>query len=101
MFQPLDGPAAHDTISVGTGAVVEAKIGASSLEERKVLTIQPTDKLYIYWGDGSGIPSVGTVSADGITLFKNGVYTFEASRSQPIYMLSVSGTIDVKVVERS
>lgn len=101
MFQPLDGPASHDTISVDTVTVVEAKIGASPLEERKVLTIQPTDKLYIYWGDGNGAPSAATVAADGITLFKNGVYTFEAGESQSIYMLSVSGTIDVKVVERS
>lgn len=100
MLLPLDGPAVHNTLTVDNITVVEAKVGASALNERKVLTIQPDNKLYVYFGDGISTPSAGTVSTDGFLLFKNSINTYEASCDQPIFLLSDSGTINVKIAER-
>ena len=87
---PLDGPSAQDVISVTTQ--VEAKVGASALGERKVVTIQPTDgKLYVSFVSGE----------DGFLCFKNGIYTFEASEQQPLYIKAFTGTVAVVIAERA
>jgi len=101
MFQPLDGPSAHATLSVDTTTVQEVKVGASALEERKVVTIQPSNKIYIYFGDGISAPSSATVVANGMTLFKDALMSFEATCMQPVYILSVSGTVVVRIAERA
>jgi len=102
MLQPLDGPSAQGTLSsVGTVTVVEAKVGGSPLEERKVVTLQGDAKFYVYFGDGSSTPSAATVTSDGITVFKDQVTSFEASASQPLFVLALSGTVDIKIIERA
>lgn len=102
MYEVLDGPAKQTTLSVTNAAVVEAKVGTTAFSERKVVTIQPTSKnVYVYFGDNGTTPSVTTVQNDGIKLYKNGVYSFEATDTQPIWLLAVSGTSNVKVVERA
>ena len=100
-FQQLDGPSVQGSLTVNTVTVQEIKVNASALEERKVITIQPTNKVKIYFGGNGSAPSAATVSADGLTLFKDALMSFEASTSQPVYILAVSGSVNVIVVERS
>lgn len=98
---PLDGPAQQTTLTVNTSTVQEAK-GATALPERKVVTIQPTTgKIYVYFGDGASVPSAATVIADGFVQFKNARDSYEASDTQKIYILAVTGTVTVKVAERA
>lgn len=102
MLLPLDGPSVQDTVSVTTATVVEAKIGASALSERKVVTLQPrTSKLYVYFGAEGVTPNAATVAADGFIVFKNAIQSFEASESQKIFLLSVSVTNTVVIAERA
>lgn len=103
MLQPLDGPAAQTTLTVNTSTVQEAKVGASALSRRGVVTIQPVDgKIYVYFGDDTAsAPNAATVIAEGLVVFKNAKESYEAGSQQPIYILAVSGTVDVKVVERA
>ena len=101
MFQPLDGPSLQDKITVDTTTVQELKSGGSALEERKVVTIQPDGRIYVYFGDGSSTPSAATVVADGFLQFKDSKETYEASESQPVFVLAVTGTVNVRFAERA
>jgi len=90
MFYPLDGPSVQDELSISTQQ--ELKVGASPLSERKVITVQPKDgKVYVSFVNGE----------DGFLCFKNGIYTFEASDKQPVYIKAESGTVAVVVAERA
>ena len=101
MLLPLDGPSLQAVLPVGTATVVEAKVGGSDLSERKAVTLQPlTGKVYVYFGGDAGMPSAATVIANGLLLFKNAKETYEASNSQSIYLLAVTGTVNIVVVER-
>lgn len=102
MFSPLDGPATQGTLSVTTSTVQEAKTGASRLNDRQVVTIQANKDLYIYFGDDTvGAPSSSTVQNDGFRQPKDSIQTYEAGDTQPIYILSASGTASVKISERA
>lgn len=98
---PLDGPSAQVALSVGTVTVVEAKVGASPLDERKAITLQGTGKFYVYFGDGVSTPSAATVAANGFTQFKDAKESYEAGKFQPVYLLSAAGTINVVLAERA
>ena len=101
MFQPLDGPSVQGKLtSVGTGAVVEAKVGGSPLTDRQVITLQPTGNMKVYFGDGT-VPSPATVLANGFDHFKNTKETYEAGEKQKVYVLAASGTVDVVIAERA
>jgi hypothetical protein len=86
---------------VGTSSVVEAKVGSSALEERKVVTFQGDGKYYIYFGNGSSVPNAATVITNGFVAFKDSLVSIEASDSQPLYVLAVSGTVNIKLAERA
>jgi hypothetical protein len=101
VFNPLDGPSIQGVISVGVGAVVEAKVGASVFTDRKVITIQPVGKLYVLFADEGVVPSIADLSTKGFLHFKNQKDTYEAGEKQKVYLLSFSGTIDVKIAERA
>ena len=99
---PLDGPSLQGVLSVGTVTVVEAKIGTGDLDERKVVTLQPlTGKIYLYFGFDTIVPSAATVAANGMVVFKNSKESYEASNTQKVYILAVSGTVNVAVIERA
>lgn len=101
MFQPLDGPSAQAKLTaVGTVTPVEVKTGMTPLSDRQVITMQPTGKMKVYFGNGT-IPSAATVQADGLTHSKNAKETYEAGEKQQVFVLAVSGTIDVVIVERA
>lgn len=102
MFQPLDGPSAQVKISgVDTITPIIVKVGVNALSERAVITLQPTGKMKVYFGDGANTPSAATVLADGLDHFKDAKETYEAGERQVVYILAATGTIDVIVVERA
>jgi len=102
MFTPLDGPATQGSLSVTASTVQEAKTGASRLTERQVVTIQSDKDLYVYFGDSTAsAPSTTTVQANGFRQYKDSIQSYEAGDKQPIYILSVSGTAQVKISERA
>lgn len=100
MFLPLDGPAIQGTLSVGTGAVVEAKVSGSPFVERKVITMEPSGKMYVYFANNNETPSVSDVSTKGFLHYKV-KESYEAGEYQKVFLLSVSGTITVKIAERA
>lgn len=101
MLFPLDGPSKQGTLSsVGTLTPVEVKVGASSFEGRKVVTLQGDAKFYIYFADENVVPSAADVSNNGFLQFKNSKETYEASSQQAIYVLAESGTVNIKIAER-
>lgn len=101
-LQPLDGPSLQDTLSISTVSVLEVKSGVTALPERKVITIQPLDgSVYIYFGDGDNIPTTTDVSTKGFLHNKKLKESYEASETQPVFILAVSGTVDVRFAERA
>ena len=92
MYQPLDGPATHGAKSVTTSAQ-ELKVGASVLEERKVVSMQPVDG-DIYYGYSSGV-----TSSTGTKIAKGQFFSLECSSTLPIWMVASSGTVDVRITE--
>jgi hypothetical protein len=101
MLQPLDGPSLQGSLSVTASTVVELKVGINPYPERKVLTIQPNGKIYIFFGEDSTIPSVSDLQTKGFTHFKDALHTYEATATQRVYVLSVAGTVSVKIAERA
>lgn len=101
MYQDLDGPAKQYSKSVTSTVVVEV-INVSALYERKVVTLQPIDgKIWVYFGDGDTTPSAATVKADGFIHFKNTRDSYEASTTQPLFIVADTGTVDVRIAERA
>lgn len=95
MFQPLDGPAVEDEITITDSTVVELKVGTNPLEERKVITFQAQGGKVRY-GWTNGISS--TVGFKGA---KDQIITIEASYSQSVYIISESGSVTVYFAERA
>lgn len=107
MSQPLDGPSKPGKlIGVGTVTPVEVKSGASAFEGRQVVTLQShrldanSGPFYVYTADDGEVPSAATVADKGLIQPKNAKEDYEASVHQAIYVLSVSGTIDIRITER-
>lgn len=102
MIQPLDGPSKqYKLTSVGTSTVVKVESGGAPYTERKVVTMQPDGKMYVFFGDGGSAPSAATVAADGFLHGKDSMKSYEASDKQELYILALTGTIDVRVAERA
>jgi len=100
-FQELDGPAKEDLVSIGAVTPVRVKIGSVELSGRKVITIQPvTGPCRLYFADDQEVPSASTVLNKGFRIPKTSIKTFEASDTQWVYLISVTGTIDVIIAER-
>jgi hypothetical protein len=101
MLQPLDGPSLQGSLSVTTGTVVELKVGTNPYSERKVITVQPNGKIYVFFGEDNTIPTVSDIQTKGFTHFKDAMQTYEATCTQRMYVLSVAGTVSVKLAERA
>lgn len=103
MFQPLDGPAKQYKLTVTSTVVLElVKPTESALEERKVVVVNPQDgKIKIFFGDGITTPSPATIASDGMLIYKNSRDTFEATNSQPLFILADTSDVDVIVIERA
>lgn len=101
MYQPLDGPAKQGKLTaVGTATPVEAIVGGSAFTGRQVITLQGNGKFYVYFADEGVVPNAATVSADGFLQFKDAKETYEAGSQQAVYVLAVSGTVDIIIAER-
>ena len=92
MLQPLDGPGISGVLVVTTTAV-EVKVGAVVLDERKALTITPTDGK-IWYGYSNAV-----TSSTGIRVTKNQVLFLEAAQSLPVWIVTNTGTVDVRIAE--
>lgn len=101
MFEALDGPSIQGVISVGTGVAVEAKVGGSVFTDRKVITVQPDNKIYVFFADDNSTPSTTDVSTKGFIHFKDAKETYEAGPRQKVYLLSALGTVNVRLAERA
>lgn len=100
-YQPLDGPSKTFALSVDTVTPVEVKAAGSTLEERQVVTLQGDGKFYIYFADENETPNAATVQANGMWQGKNSKESYEAGADQAIFLLSFSGTIEVRGAERA
>ena len=87
----LNGPALPGVLSVSTA--VEVKVGASRQDDRRVVTIQPTDG-DIYWGFDN---TVSTTT--GFLIRKWQLIQLEASDLLPIWVIAATGTVDVRIAE--
>lgn len=93
MIQPLDGPAIHSSVSV-TDTPQEVKVGASVLDERKVVTLQPLDGI-VYYGYSNLVDQ-----NNGTKIFKGQLIHIEASDSLPVWVVAETGeTVDVRITE--
>ena len=101
MLLPLDGPSKQLKITIDTVTPALAKADTLPKPERKVLTLQGNGRFYVYFADESGAPNAATVLANGFLQFKDQIETYEAADSQDVYLLAVSGTVDVVVAERA
>lgn len=102
MFLPLDGPATQAQEDVTSTVVFRVRAGASELEGRNVVTIQGINGvLWVYFGDGSTTPSATQVKNAGFQQPKAAIATYEASESQPIFIVADVGTVDVRYSERA
>lgn len=95
MLLPLDGPGEYTAISV-TDTAQEVKVGASVLEERKVITLQPIDGA-IYYGYSNTV-----TSTTGTKIFKGQWIQLEASDRLPVWVVAATGeTVDTRITEVS
>ena len=102
MLQPLDGPSIQGVLSsVGTTTPVLVKVGSSAFEERKVVTMQGDGKFYVYFANDSETPTASDLSTKGFTQFKDQIASWEAGELQNIYVLAISGTVNIRLSERA
>lgn len=80
-------------IIVGTTAV-EAKVGASTLANRQILTVQHLGNQRLYWGYTSAV-----TTSSGTEIFKNQLVTFEIELPLRVYLISDSSGQEVRITE--
>ena len=94
MYLPLDGPSQNAALSV-TDTPVELKVGASVLDERTIVTIQPLDGV-VYFGFSNSVSE-----STGTKIFKNQYFSLEAGDQEQVWLVAESvETIDVRIAER-
>ncbi len=107
MLQPLDGPSKQFAVTINDTTPVEVKAGASAFAERKVITLQNSKEdtnmgaFYVYFADEGEVPSQADVSSKGFTQSKNSKETYEATGSQAVYIMAISGSVDIRGAERA
>ncbi|RLA41030.1 MAG: hypothetical protein DRR06_16585 [Gammaproteobacteria bacterium] len=102
MLSPLDGPAKQDVVSVDNITVVEVKVDATPMVDRKVVSLQADGKFRVYFGDGTNIPNAALLLSDGIKQPKDTLRSYEAGGAQQVFVLSDTGaSINVTIVERA
>ena len=101
MLQPLDGPSKQFSVTITDSTPVEVKAGVSVFSERKVITLQSNGKFYVYFADEGEIPNATTVSDNGFIQYKDAKESYEASGSQAVFVLALTGTVDIRGAERA
>ena len=62
--------------------------------------MQGDGKFYIYFADEGETPNAATVSANAFTQSKDSINTYEAGPKQVVFVLAVTGTVNIKLAER-
>jgi len=83
----------NGSITVGTSAV-EAKVGASKLTNRKLLTIFHNGSGTLYWGYSNAV-----TTANGTQIFKNTMLALPVGDGTSIWLISGTAGQDVRVTE--
>lgn len=83
------------SVSVASSAI-EAKVGASRLEYRKLLTVHNDGPNIVYWGYTSAV-----TSSTGTPLYRNQLATWTIGDGLGIWLVSATGTNTVRVTEAS
>jgi hypothetical protein len=97
----LDGPAAQAKLVVTDSTPVEVKAGSTILDDRQSITLQGSGKFYVYFAEDSSTPTATTVENNGFWQYKNVKESYEAGGTQKVWLMSVTGTIDIVVCERA
>jgi hypothetical protein len=100
---PLDGPSKQFAVALTDSTAVEVKDGANpAISERKIITILPTDgKIYIYFGNGVDTPTANDIQTKGFPHPKGAIRSYEATNTQDVWIVADTGTVDVRIAERS
>lgn len=90
-YVPVNGPSTYGALSVTTSAT-EVKVGASALEERIVVSIQPLDGDVFLGYDNSVTTSTGT------KIFKGQYVELERTNTVALWLIAAA-TVDVRIAE--
>jgi hypothetical protein len=93
-YDVCNGPGLEGALAVSTTPIL-LKVGASALEERAMVSIQPTNGV-IYYGYTSSVTSL-----TGTKVFKNQLLPLEATSTLTVYLVAASGTVDVRITEKA
>lgn len=92
-----------DIINVGTGVqgaltvsttALEVKVGSFPLSERKLVTVYNNGTGTVFWGFTSSV-----TSTDGTPILKNQNAAWSVGDNQAIYLISASGSNNVRITE--
>lgn len=89
----ISGAGTQGALTIGTSAT-EAKVGATALTNRKLLTIFNNSGNTIYWGRTSGV-----TASTGTPVFEKQLFTFEVSDDAPIYLVASTSGNNVRITE--
>jgi hypothetical protein len=102
MLQRLDGPSRQSQITADTITPKKLQRDVDTLPERAVITVQSLDgKIWIYFADDNETPTAGDVSSKGFLHYTKGKESYEAGHLQIVYVLAVTGTVDIRGAERA
>lgn len=92
-YDQINGPSYYGAISVSTTPTL-LKVGASVYSERIEVSFQPLDGDIYYGFDSSVSYTTGT------KVFRYQLITLESGPLETIYLVTESGTVDVRITER-
>lgn len=93
MYFPVDGPAVYKQLTV-TDTAVQAIVGGTPLDERKVIQIQAIDAEVWYGYDNM------VTDTTGFKIFRGQTVFVEAGPSLLVYLVAPSGeSVDVRIAE--
>jgi hypothetical protein len=91
--EAITGVGTQGAITIGTSAI-EAKVGASALIGRKLLTVFNNSGSIIYWGRTSGI-----TTSTGTPIYEKQLMTFEFDNTAAVYLIAGGAGNNVRITE--
>jgi hypothetical protein len=92
-YDQINGPSFYGNLAVSTTPVL-LKVGGSVYAERIEVIFRPIDGT-VYMGFDSSVSST-----TGIPVFKNEFVRMESGPLETIYLVTASGTVNVRIGER-
>ena len=99
-LQALDGPSLQSSLTVTTTTVQELRVGSEPYKPRQVITFEPSQDIYLFFGEDDTIPSVTDVQNGGFTYTSESIFTVESGSKQRVYVLAITATATVRFAER-